>query len=135
MSVTFDMPQAPCERVALFEDEPDFLTVRPVEPFLEINMSNANAAAILNLISPQDAEECCGHWKREDLIRVRRACIAAVYSKIRQGAVMANSTEFGEGGCRMVTFGRDESYVVERLGQFFTLTKVALDHGFTVSFG
>lgn len=138
MSITFWMPQAPVERVKPYEGEPDYYEVRCVEPFVEVNMTAGNANAILGLIDPDSVDreyDPCGTWDQAKLAQVRRRTIAALNSKIRQGAVCAGSDEFGRGGCRVITMGRTEDYVVKRLENFLALTKVAMDHGFSVSFG
>lgn len=138
MSITFWMPQAPVERIVPYSDEPEYKEVRCVPPFVEINMTAGNANAILELIDPESVnreEDPYGTWEQADLARVRSAVIRALNSKIRQGAICKDATEFGTGGCRMVYIGRTEDYVVKRLENFLELTKVAMDHGFSVSFG
>ncbi len=139
MSITFWMPQAPVERVVPYPDmDPDHTEMRCVEPFVEINMTAGNANAILELIDPDSMnaeEDPYGEWDQAKLAQVRRRTIAALNSKIRQGAVCEGSDDFGRGGCRVITMGRTEDYVVKRLEDFLALTKVAMDHGFSVSFG
>lgn len=141
MSVTFWMPQAPVERVEFDPvDWPGDYEIRPVEPFMEINLSASNACAILSLISPQDVDSVydpCGTWEIADLVRVRTATIKALNTEIKNRA-QEDPWESGGPGtdqCRVVSFGRDAAYVTSTLERFLALTKVAMDHGFSVSFG
>lgn len=139
MSITFWIPQAPVERVEPYPvDEPGYFETCVVHPFVEINMTAGNANAILQLISPEDVDteyDPCGTWDHAKLAKVRSAALRALNSKIRQGAIMEGADEFGRGGCRMITIGRDIEYVERRLEDFLALTKVAMEHGFSVSFG
>lgn len=143
MSVTFWMPQAPVERVEFDPvDWPGDYEIRAVEPFMEINMTTSNAYAILELISPGDLhvdEDPCGTWEMTDLARIRTRLLKVINgrSEVRAQAYLANQESGGpgSGSCRVLIFGRDMEYIDRRLGDFLALTKVAMDHGFSVQFG
>jgi len=140
MSVTFWMPRAPTQRVAPYSDEPDFFVNEPVKPFMELNLTAGNANAILQLISPDDVGDeydPCGTWDQAALARVRTATIRALNTQIDSRALLAPTDTGGPGTgmCRVITGGRSEQYVTKRLEGFLALTKVAMDHGFDVSFG
>lgn len=139
MSITFWMPQAPVERVKPYPDEePDYYEVRVVEPFLEVNMTGGNANAILSLIAPDFVnyeEDPHGTWDQDALTKVRSATIRALNTNLRQRAVAPTEVFSRPNGATVVFHGRDEDYVISRLNTFLRLTKVAMDHGFSVSFG
>jgi hypothetical protein len=140
VSITFWMPQAPVERVKPYEDEPDYYEVRVVPPFVEINMTGGNCNAILQLISPQDLnteEDPHGMWDMADLARVRSATIRALNTEIKNRAKLDPwvSGGYDTGRFMIVECGRDAEYVTRRLENFLALTKVAMEHGFPVSFG
>lgn len=143
MSVTFWMPQAPVERVEFDPvDWPGDYEIRPVAPFMEINMTAGNAYAILELISPEDLhvdEDPCGTWGMDKLAKVRTRVIKLINGRaeVRAQAYLASQEAGGPGTgtCRVLAFGRDMEYIDRRLDNFLALTKVAMDHGFSVSFG
>ena len=139
MSITFWIPQAPVERVTPYPDmDPEYREVRCVEPFVEINMTASNANAILALIDPESVnfgEDPHGEWDRTALARVRTATLYALNSGAKGDAVLPDEEGTGAGGCRVVYYGRDLDYVTRRLENFLALTKVAMDHGFSVTFG
>ena len=138
MTVTFWMPQAPEERVAPYPSEPDYFEVRAVEPFLEINMTAGNANAILALIAPEYVnyeEDPHGEWEVGELADIRRRCIVALNTPSAQSAQSGVREEVGSAGCRVTHYGRSQEYVEERLTEFLRLAKVAMEHGFPVSFG
>jgi hypothetical protein len=140
MSITFWMPQAPVQRVQPYPDEPDYWEVIPADPFVEINMGAGNANAILALIAPDcvDREyDPCGTWDQAKLAQVRSATIRALNTEIQTRA-LSPTVDIGgpgTGQCRVISFGRDRDYVTQRLENFLALTKVAMEHGFSVSFG
>ena len=134
MSVTFSMPDAPTQRVQPYpEDEPDFWVNEPVPPFLEINVANGNAVALMEVLDP-GADWVCGEWNTSSLIEVRRRILYAMNTKQKDSLVTPTVEHIGFGP-RMVVCGRDEDYVSRRLSQFLDLTKVALEHGFKVTWG
>lgn len=140
MSVTFWIPKAPTQRVQPYPiEEPDWWVNEPVEPFFEINLANANAAAILALIDPGSVgvDGCYGSWQVADLARVRSATIKALNTEIQNRAQEDpwESGGPGTGQCRIVSGGRSAEYVTRTLERFLALTKVAMDHGFTIQFG
>lgn len=141
MSITFWMDQAPVERVEWDPvDWPGDYEIRPVAPFMEINMTTGNANAILALIDPASVdpyEDPHGTWDMEALARVRSATIRALNTEIKNRAQKDpwESGGPGTGQCRVIECGRSRDYVVQRLEEFLALTKVAMDHGFPVSFG
>lgn len=143
MTVTFWMPQAPVERVEFDAvNWPGEYEIKPVAPFMEINMTAGNTNAILQLISSGDVrwgEDPYGEWGQSDLTRVRRACIAVINGRQEKRAEAYLETEVfggpGTGGARVACFGRDMEYIDRRLNSFLALTKVAMDHGFSVCFG
>lgn len=141
MSITFWMPQAPVMRREFDPvNWPGDYEVVPAEPFVEINMTAGNANAILALICPDAVnyeEDPYGEWGMAKLAQVRSAAIRALNTEIKN---RAQSDPWEEGGpgtgqCRVITFGRDKDYVVRRLEDFLALTKIAMEHEFSVSFG
>ena len=138
MSITFWLPQAPVERVKPYDYEPDYYEVRVVEPFVEVNMTAGNTNAILALIDPESVnynEDPYGEWDQAALARVRSAAIRALNTEIKQRAYVDPFIRITPGRMKIVTQGRDADYVTRRLENFLALTKVAMEHGFTVCFG
>lgn len=130
MSVTFWMPEAPTEKVQPYDDEPDYWDERPVAPFVEINMANSNAAAIMAVIDPA-GDASCGRWEGEKLQAVFQRTMKALN---REGTV-ASLTEPDRQEGRMFYCGRDEDYVTRRLTDMATLLRVAIQHNMAVSYG
>lgn len=138
MSVTFYCPKAPTTRVQPYVSEPDYWENRPEAPFIEINMSEGNAWAMLQLIDPDSVHEdgCYGEWApRVDLPRIRRAIILALNTAGKDALVKPVEITGGNGQCLVVECGRSPGYVVQRLQQFLALTTAAMDHGYAISFG
>lgn len=137
MSVTFWMPLAPTERVRPHEDEPEYGEERPVPPFIEINLSQSNAIAILALIDPDrrfDDGDIYGEWDMNDLARIRKNIIWALNTKAKFGLELTGSVEGGDGRCRVINGGRSSIYIEGRLKQFLALAEVAMAHNFPVHF-
>ena len=138
VSITFWMPQAPVERVKPYDDEPDYYEVRCVPPFVEVNMTACNANAILALIDPDSVDregDPCGTWDQAALARVRTATIRALNTRMKERAYVDPFIRMEPLRARMFSGGRDAEYVERRLDNFLALTKVAMEHGFSVSFG
>lgn len=127
MSVTFWMPQAPLCRVAPYDDEPDYLEERPVEPFTEINMANSNAADLLGLLGGYDYTG--GEWDLSELPKVQKR-LMVLLNKSPEKFV---AEDYIEGN--FVCVGRDMDYVTRRLEDMLRLVVVAIKHQFPVVFG
>lgn len=129
MSVTFWMPQAPQVRIEPYpEDEPGYFEEVPVAPFTEVNMTNANAAALLALLG-QYTEDLCGEWAGAKLDSVHRKVM-----------ILLNTTperfmedHYVQGN--FISSGRDMDYVTRRLTDMLHLLTVAKRYGFRVSYG
>lgn len=129
MSVTFFIPQAPVERIQPYPDtSPEFWDVVPVAPFSELNLSNSNAAAILQAVAPW-ADSCCGTWEGETLHRVRKS-IARVLNQTPEILVVEGRVEYN-----YVMQGRDLAYVYDRLTRLMEIIVTATKHGFYVCYG
>lgn len=119
MSVTFWMPQAPTERVQPYPDEPEYWEDRPVAPFIEFNLSNSNAAAMMRLLCPaatHDSEiEPCGEFSLEEMARLRQQCILVLNTTRKELEYVDPFIERKPGHATVHHGGRDEDYVTRRL--------------------
>lgn len=128
MSVTFFIPQAPVERIQPFADEPEWLAVVPVAPFTALNVSNANAAAILGIVAPW-ADPYCGEWKGDMLHTVRKNIM-----RVLNGTPDRLECE-GEVAHNFVSMGRSAEYVHDRLTRLLAVITVAVSNEFSVCYG
>ncbi len=97
-----------------FIDEPDCPT---------INMANGNARAMLVLMG-LPADDCCGEVSVKELPAVFRAMIKA--QNTAGGRRDATEDPYKSGGpgtgqCRVVSMGRDDSYITRRLNDLMEL--------------
>lgn len=129
MSVTFFMPQAPVTRVQPHpEDEPEWIDIVPVAPFTELNVSNANAAAILGIVAPW-ADPYCGEWKGDMLHTVRKNIMRVLN---RNPERLESPIEIGR---NYVDMGRSAEYVHARLTALLAVITVAVSNEFSVCYG
>ena len=101
-----------------------------VEP---INLSNRNAADLLRFIG-QDASEPCGEVTVAELEPALRRLMFARVDENGAHAVNADSALDGEssggpgtGLCRMIDFGRDAGYLLERTRDLLELCQQAVE--------
>ncbi len=129
MSVTFWIPQAPQVRVEPYpEEEPGYMETRPAAPFIEMNLSNSNACAMLDLILP-GADINGGAFEGELLHRVRRNVFKLLNinpEKFVEASVVEGNFYSG---------GRDMDYAHRRLTEMLVLLTLAIQHGFHVVYG
>jgi hypothetical protein len=128
MSIDFWIPQAPVEQYRPFpEDDPDWLSVRPVEPFTELNMANDNAYAFLRELG---CHGDCGEWNADELDRVYRKLMV-----LRNGTAgeRLETPDVKEQNFYMM--GRHTAYVQDRLDRLLAIVKAAREHGFSVVWG
>ncbi len=134
MSVTFWMPDAPRIKVTRYAGtEDEYEDDEPVGPFIEFNMSNMNAAAMLDLVYPEwKGEELCGTWRKPELQVVMGNTLRVMADRKALAGAVRPSQKLGP---NLYMDGIDKDYVLLRLEQFLTLTELALEHGYDVSFG
>jgi hypothetical protein len=146
MSITFWAPQAATERVQPYADEPDYFENRSVLP--EINLSNSNATAMLQLMG-LDAQAYCGTVAPAELAPVIERLTRVVNdARERVNAVLAPSMSTGvrrlvtEGnvvrvvhGPTVYSGGRDDDYVARRAAELLELFVAARREGFEVTWG
>lgn len=137
MSVTFWMPQAPTEKVTPYPDEPDYQETRPVAPFTEMNVSNSNAYALMELIDPSLISEdgVFGTWEVKDMPEIRQRIIWVLATKAKEAAYVDPFIQQEPGRCKVFHNGRDEEYVSSRLTSLCLMLATAMEHGFSVSIG
>lgn len=156
MSITFWCPDAPTEKYIPFpEDEPDVEDTRSVLP--EINLSNGNAMAMLDLMglaSPQ-GEDYCGQvlvpalgGVIERLRRVLQDPVerAAALEPASINGVPARATSLAEllqqklgqsgtllKGPTVISGGRNDDYLRSRAKALLELFEAAFTHNYVVT--
>jgi len=122
MSITFN--------VARETEHPEFGTVIEAVPGFDrysVNVSNANAFALLDRLGIEDPDYC-GSIEAEDFLG--RTMVANV-GRPDDGV---GSAEFrGEGGCTVIDCGVRPGYFDDRMGSLATLASIALGGGYFVS--
>ncbi len=131
MSVTFFIPQAPTTKVQPYEDEPDFWDEEYISPYFDINMSNCNAGAFLREIDPMAADVLAGQWDRHKLQAIRRKLLRLINSHKEIQSLCDPAYQDGN----FYYGGRDEYYILTRARAMLALVKLAMDNGYTISFG
>lgn len=130
MSVTFFMPEAPTEQYIPYADDPTFVDTRPVFPFTDMNLSNSNAVAILEVIAPfSDLVSLCGSWDGLLLDRVIQNTLVALNMRVE--ALVTPTVVDGN----FIFCGRDKDYVERRLHEMLYLLTTAKKHGYAVAYG
>lgn len=130
MSVTFFMPDAPTVKIQPYEDEPNYWEEVPASPFVEINMANSNAAAILAVIDP-GADYTGGRWELEKLHAVFKRTMKALNRDDTVSSLILADTQVGN----LFECGRDMDYVTRRLTDMANLLRIAIQHKMPVNYG
>ena len=129
MSITFFCPDAPTTKIKPYpEEEPDYEVEVPLEPWIDINMSNGNAHAFLREIDPDNASSSEGRWDRAKLEEVK-ARLLVLQNDPEE--LVADPARIGN--IRMC--GRDMEYVVRRINDLLTLINLTLEHNYEVCYG
>jgi len=144
MSITFWCPDAPTKTVVPYpDDDPNFTMQRSTLP--ELNLSNANAALVLDAIG--EPFDYCGTWEVHQLPHVQRSITRAVngtaYLRERPAVdtrVMRQEAQRGNivtltRGPRIIDAGMDQGGVRERLTRLGEVVRVAREAGFKVTWG
>jgi hypothetical protein len=132
MSVTLWMPQAPVVRVEPYpEEEPGYFTTEPMEPFVEINMSNTNFRDFMRTLLPGRDMGDGGVLSFDDCAKLYRNAFAALNRDSLAESLMEPEVRDGN----MIYCGRDKEYVDRRLQQIIHLCMVARAHRFEVVYG
>jgi hypothetical protein len=129
MSVSFTTTDIEYDKLTEHDPEyGDFESLAPKAEFIEINMSNVNAADLLRLLGRNnDARKLYGSWGQEELPLILEKLIKL--SNIEHG--FEKKTE-KTGNLTMI--GRDANYVSTRLDQFKALVKGAIKRSVAVTF-
>lgn len=131
MSVTFWCPDAPTEERFFDESDPTTAYDAPVAPWLEINMANSNASAMMRAIGLTGNSEYHGEWSGEYLQDIRRRLMKLANSD--EKADQATESDFHGGNFHV--FGRDRDYVKRRAQELLTLVTLAIQHNSKVLYG
>jgi len=161
MSITFWCPDAPTEKYKPYpEEEPDFETTRSLLP--ELNLSNSNALAMLDLMglrsaNPQD--DYCGTVPVPQLPAVIERLRRVVSDPLERAATLEPASvngvpqgatdlatllrkKLGQSSPRqpgqgptMYDFGRNDDYVRTRAQVLLQVFESAQSNGYAVSWG
>lgn len=132
MSVTLWMPQAPVVRVEPYpEEEPGYFTTEPMEPFVEVNMSNENFRDFMAVLLPGRDMDYCGTLSFDDCARLYRNAFTVLNRDNLAKSMIEPEVRDGN----MIYCGRDKEYVDRRLHSLITLCMVARAHRFEVVYG
>ena len=128
VSITFFIPGAPVELVAPYADDPEYTEVRPVKPYIDVNMANSNAHAIMKVIAPFTVDFEYGEWKDDVLDTVIQNTLKALntnHERLTTPTVVDGN---------FISFGRDVDYVTRRLRDMLELLTVARRYGHSVCY-
>lgn len=132
MSVTLWMPQAPVVRVEPYpEEEPGYFTTEPMEPFVEVNMSNVNFREFMAVLLPGRDMDYSGALSFDDCARLYRNAFTVRNRDSLARSLIAPEVQDGN----MLYCGRDVEYVNRRLEQIMDLCMVARANRFEVVYG
>lgn len=123
MSVTFAVDDTPYKDEILNEGTDDaFICSTPVEPFIDINLSNTNARMFLEVFGI-DSDELCGKISVEQAKsigdKMKRRLEDSDFSGLLRETVKDGNFTF---------IGTDREYVLTRVSQFLTLFTLAIEH-------
>lgn len=91
----------------------------------EVNVSNSNARALLNIIAPWYTD-LVGVIEGDELETVYKNIVKALnLEHLRQGAVKETYVDQTPGCATIVCCGRDDTYVKERLSQLLSMVIIA----------
>jgi hypothetical protein len=143
MSVNFWMEQAAQVRYQPEPiDDPEWWSIKAAEPFIEINLGNANAVAIAREVDPEllhydeDGVSVWGDWDMAKLEKIHARLMVLLNMQKKQEPLYFDPFISKEPGrCTVYGGGRDEEYVQRTLTRLLELVVVAREHQFPVSIG
>lgn len=132
MSITFS-----CEGT-VYEDykpepaeEPEWVSQRPVAPWIELNLSNGNAFDVMRTLRPGVEPDNCGYWGME----IIPALLARATQLLHSGAggMLLCEPDAVEGNVYFC--GRSPQYVKQRLTDFSMLFALAIQKQSPITWG
>lgn len=132
MSITFSCEGTVYEDYKPYpEDEPDYVSQRPVAPWLEINLSNGNAFDVMRVLRPGVEPDHCGYWGLDVCAQLLAQATQLLHSGA--GGMLLCEPTTREGNHFFM--GRDADYVKQRLTQFSMLFALAIQKQSPITWG
>lgn len=132
MSITFSCAGVATEEFVPYPDTaPEFVDIRPVAPFFEINLSNSNGLDILPVLQPGKEHECYGRWDKSEIPQLLAHATTLLHTDA--GALHLVEPTVVEGNFTVI--GRNAEYVKRRLTEFSKLFALAIQHDKAIHWG